>query len=870
MFDDHRHIGAHKVGEGRNIVNVSSPFHYSRRYIPDDLGEFLLMCDTNKYFSLIDSQFQSPEGGVVPENSYIKTDFKSGSCNAYASYIRPADSPTVGYIIQPILVTGSSTTYFAKCDLDTIYIDPNNNAALKTVTTGIPHSMSGHFGSFYPGQRDVVGDYQIGQLTTVGVPLLNTNTYSGINRFITDANTGAVPLLASYVGRYQIRVGTQLANRLYSTFSANSAFPSNSCLATNYNIYPGNSYTKYSRPTELPPASDASILAYSLCYPTSLLGNATPFLVELFKDPVNFLVNNGEYARPLCRGYQIYGMGTYFSYVYTAASFDIGPSALGVLLSYVPQKMDLYFTNYTVATDKTTVYSCGMYANTDMLFCDVLDIGVGALTAGFHFQVLRSRRGSLVIRYMPVSDHYINLDIAGADSPKLIESTDLFYVNNGANPEEYNYCDGFLYGKQYFKYSTFTKTSPSPVITNGAWSPGDQSTLLRAIRVTLEKGLIQHAFTAVPNPNNPGTLVWKFDDITINSLSQGIGSLNQVVLTFMDSNTVRTKMGPDRGFLSSCQAPYDTVFCDGEAVGIPVLIDNCLIMGLTSSQGILDDIYDGIVAQVSTVLITNTIGNAPIKTGSFTIPMHSIVLVNTDATALNEAAISFESVHLDHGVSGLDIAVTGMNPAARILAGTSFIQGGTTYKYILFSQILTIEYMYTFDVKLQPGDAIAAVFNDFPFGSCTSTFSSAQVSVNADSFLIPLIINKLVITGSTPTLLPIPSNAPPITPSSVLTNTGINSFVFNISAIPGLVLQDGNGLTFPKICTYNNYVFTHSAKYIIMLDNLGNELYRDQLACVKYQSAQHTYFDRFDILIKQGYGDYIIDAYFKSITPTTP
>ena len=77
-------------------------------------------------------------------------------------------------------------------------------------------------------------------------------------------------------------------------------------------------------------------------------------------------------------------------------------------------------------------------------------------------------------------------------------------------------------------------------------------------------------------------------------------------------------------------------------------------------------------------------------------------------------------------------------------------------------------------------------------------------------------------------------------------------------------LNDGTGLTFPKIYEYDGYLFTHSAKYIILLDLKGQELYRDQILPVINRGAEHTYFDRFDTFISNGYGNYIITKYFNS------
>jgi hypothetical protein len=861
MFDDHRILGSHHAGTSACVVNVSSPMHYSRRFVSDEPGVYILICDSGKNFSLISNKDQIPDKLPIG-NSYIKTNFKSGYFNAPASYVSPLDSENKGYILQSVMKTGNSTAYICPCDLGAIKTDDDSIPYLTVTPQMVWYGLFGQRGAYYPGNRNIIGDFQAPNLNTVGIPLLNTDVYVKSNGFKSDVITGKIPVLSAAVNANTIRFDPGSPDTYKNITFPTDIIPGNICTATNTNIYP-QGYNYWSAPMEGRTADGLSYLSYTLCYPISLTGNSSKLIEDVIADPQNFLVVNGEYARPLCRGFHIYATYTKYSFTFQMSSFIPGPF-IGVLLTWKPASSTFAWTNYPVGTDKNSIYSCGMYANTDVIFTDVMYISISTLTAGLRYQVLRSRRGSLIVRYKP-DKTFIYHDLSTSSlHPPFTENDDLFYLTNGLNPEEYMHCDGVLFGKQQFKYSTFNKNNP--ILDGGAWAPGDQGVLLRGVKIVLDKGLLMQSFRAVPNKERDDTLEWEFIDFNISSLSHGIGYINQIVQQFSDGGTGLTdSMLESRNYTSSCQAPYDTVFCDGAEYGEPYKIPNCLLLGMTSNQGFLDDIYDKILSQVQLRIKEfniNKIQNKPDE-DAFDIIIYSIVLVSTDQEMLYTAAVSYETASTRPGISGIYTApLNGMNQAARSISGAAFLNGGNGYKHLLFKQFVHVEYSYVFDINIEEEQRVDCTFTDFPFGSCTCCFSTAAVTIDTEHLLVPLQMVKMSIAGGVP--IPMGELA------FIESGGGLLQHYFEIVNEEKVFydsLNDADGLTFPKIYVYNDYIFTHSGRYIIMLDTDGVELYRTQMLCVKNQNAQHTYIDRFDLLISEGFGEYIISEYFKSLEP---
>lgn len=831
MFDDHRRLDANIAGT--NVVHVSSPYHYRRGGVYDDIGSYILICDNGKKFSLISTAQQLPDIVLVP-GSYIQTDFKSGSFTSPASFVKPSDSPDIGYITQSILRTGNSTAYIAPCDLSLIKTDEDTSiSSISLVPQMVWHGFFGQYGSYYPGNRNIVGNYDDPHFQVAVIENLNTCAYSAGNFFNTTNNSG-MPHIASYVNKNLIRRDTNISP-IYLEASFPTVYPINSCVATNYNIYNGD-YSGWSAPMEGTTADGLSHQSYTLCYPISLCGNVTPLLNSLISDPVGFLSTNGMYARPFCRAFHVYGLESRYSFSWTPSFFIPGPF-IGVLLTWTPATSKFGWSNYGVPTDKNMLFSSGMYANTDMLFSDIMQISVSSLSAGYRFQMMRSSIGSIVVKYRP-ENTFIYFDLIGPNAPPQVETDGLFYLTNGLNPEEYMFCDGVLFGKQQFKYSTFTKKSSNPMLYGGAWEPGEQNVLLRGISIVFDKGLLSSDYKKVKNSSDIET--WEFSDVKIDSLSHGIGYINQIIQQCSSSSGLSDAQLDTRDYLSSCQAPYDIVFCDGYINEDEqfLKIEGCILLGMTSSQGLLDNVYETIKDYVS-VDVNDRVHSGGSADFAFTIDVFTIILVSNDPDLLYSSAVSYEHVSTDPGISGWYITTLhGMNNPSRSITGPAFLYDDTgSYEYMLLKQKVTVSGTYTFEFDATDVQtSVGLAFAEFPFGACTKTIASARVSSDGKNYLVPLVIDSLTIYGGAPTLL------------------------------GKLTLNDGEGLTFPKIVVFDNYVFTHTAKKILMLDKNGAILYETAIACVVHGEASHTYIDRFDLLIQDGIGDYCIGKYFESLS----
>jgi len=853
MFDTHQPLSGNE--EGVCVRYVSSPHYHNYNFVDEDEGEYILICDKNKLFSLIDSRYQNPIEASGSSTSYIRTDFKSGMFNAPASYVCPVDSANVGYILQSIVKTGNSTAYIGTCDFykikeeevtDTIIVNDVETELKLTISTlaitpnMVWHGFFGQYNTYYPGNRNIIGDFQAPKLQSVGIDLLNTDVYSATNYFSVDAKTGVTPTLTAAVNANTIRRDTGIipvyAPAVLTPLVDNSTLrpeeitvQHNNCNATDVNIYKGG-YNGWIAPLEGTTADGLSHQSYTLCYPISLKGKSSALLASLITDPTNFLVKNGQYARPLCRAFHVYSLESKYSFSFTPSFFIPGPF-IGVLLTWTPMTFKFTWTPYAVPTDKNMFFSSGMYANTDFIFSDIIYINIGSLAAGLRYQMLRSRRGSVLIRYKPTKE-LVYSDLNGAGATHFPESTNLFYLTNGLNPEEYMFCDGVLFGKQHFKYNTFTKASSNPLIYGGAWEPGEQGVILKGITLDFTSGLIGSYYTSVVN--NLGAPAWKFTDINISTLSHGIGYINQIIQQFSDGGGLSDTMLESRHYTSSCQAPYDTIFCEGTESEKSLIIDDCLLLGMTSSQGFLDAAYDLITNKVQGTVTAGTTNIVGTNSGTDKLDVFTIILVTEDPELMYKAAVSYHHVSVDPGINGWYLrTLTGMNTPARITSGNAFLTGGPGYKHILLKQTVNIEYTYTFNINTANKNA-SAVFVDFPFGSCTSTISSAKISMEGGTALVPLVLNSLKIIGDVP------------------------------KVIRDLSLNDGEGLTFPKICTYDNYLFTHSAKKVIMMDMDGVELTRGSISCVQSSNAEHTYIDKFDRLINDSVGEYLIQQYVES------
>lgn len=842
MFDSHRMlVSDDDFGEG-DVKYDTSPSFYSGWYPPYEPSEYILICDVGKRFSLIDSVSQVPDGTVADDieptiftASYVKTTFASGYFNTPASYLASPDSDDTGYILQSIMRVGSTIGYIGTCDFTTLNLLESN--IIEPTVGFVSYAFFGQYSTYYPGNMYFTSQYKRYNMQNVVCPPFNTDTYSGSNNFMVEERTEtsiegntsvvtAVPRVAMSTNVYtQIRASDDpIGNPIYPTTST-----ANICIAPNVNIYP-NEHDNDMHYIEIAAIDTYKPYVYSLAYPVSLtMPGSSEIIRKVIENPRNFLRDHGEYARPMVKAYHVFGYDTAYPVLFDPGMF-LGFTLIALML-YKPPSFTFSIVNNVVTSDKNQIYSSGMYANTDMLFSDIGYNILTSMTTGLRHQVLRSRRGSLIVKYAP-SANIVNTTLFSEGSAHPQETDDLFYFINALNPEEYMYCDGVLFGKQQFQYSTFTQQSEEQWVNNRAWSPGTQSILLKGVSITYDRGLLSNSYSKVQDAN--GDEKWKFDDVIISSVTHGIGGINQVSREFSYS----PDMYEFRSYLSSCQAPYDVIFCDGtETVSTgtsdAVKIDGYLLAGMTSSQNLLDTIYDAIIDSVKeTVTANTTVVNSPVSI-EFPLEVYTIVLGTNDPEILLSAGISYQALAIFPSFGLWMKVLSGKNPVAHSIAGGAFLYDDSgTYTHFLLKQTVTVKCEYVFSVNTSEGNVFSS-FSDFPFGACTSTLASANIKVNGTAHLVPLIINKLTIVGGHPTLL--------------------REIALNDS--------DGVGITFPKIVSYNGYVFTHSAKYVIMLNTEGVELTRDQIKCVSLDGAEHTYIDNFDALIKKGMGAYLISKY---------
>lgn len=848
-----------------SIVDVDEPIMYSEDNSIDEADPpYVLICDKNKKFSLIDPDQQLYDAGdatIVKEeltpSGYVQTSMSSGFMNSPTMLVFPSDSEGVCYIAQGIHKQANVTAYLGPCDINSIRpAGLNAPAYLAVDAVNLWYGMFGQYGVYYPAARNVIGNHNTPKYKSVGLDLLSTNTYAFSNMFAgsvdvdianglfvdtTDENT--LPNLAVCIAEHYLKNdGGSLALHTLPNY-AESNLPNavNTCHApTNHNIY--NDVDGWVIEEDI--SDQRQWLSYSLCYPIMLSGPSQSAIDALLTEKsVDFLLNNPQYVRPLCRAYHIYSFYTQYSLWWTPPFFIPGP-AITVMSTWQPMTYGFYYNNYPINSDKNTLRTCATYTNTDILFSDALYLDISASTSSMWFQVLRHERGTIVCKYEP-NDTFIYFDFGGTSSPPFKEQDDMFYLVNSLNPEEYHFCDGFLFAKQQFEYSKFTKDNPAPIL-NGAWAPeiGATGQSIMIAPITMHIGSDELNGTSclrtVEQRDADDTVVsvsWTMGDVLCDPIyTHGMGNVNQTIQRFDDGWSDESRQ--NRDFKGSTQAPYDTVFARGGIAEHRAVIPDALTISMSTQRGILDDVFDDMLSEIQ-LRVKNGIYSGVVTIEK---PIYTILTVCTDQQVLYKAATSYQHVSKDIGISGWYInPLSGYNRASHSLSGQAFLTGTTSVGYCHYIVTHTQEFNLTYDITAKPtsgAENMSMAYSAVPFGTATAAIATSRVYSSEGVHHGIVFVEEL-------------TSAPVVSPDVHKVDVDLNN---------------GEGLTFPKIHVFDGYVFTHSATDIIMYAADGHTLLAtDQLSCVKTSVAEHTYIDRFDVVIEAGIGTSMIAAYKNNI-----